>query len=138
MKRVFADAAYWIAVINPLDNLHTKAKEASKRLGQVRIYTSEMVLTEVLNSLGGKGLTIRQKTVKMVESIINSANVEVMPQTSTLYRSALEFYKSRPDKDWGLTDCSSFIIMKEKSLVEALTSDHHFQQAGYQTLLAND
>ncbi len=41
----------------------------------------------------------------------------------------------RLDKDWSLTDCISFAVMQERSLTEALTSDHHFEQAGFTALL---
>jgi predicted nucleic acid-binding protein len=44
-------------------------------------------------------------------------------------------YRGRPDKEWSLTDCISFVVMGERSLTEALTSDHHFEQAGFTALL---
>jgi len=47
----------------------------------------------------------------------------------------LTFYKQRPDKEWGLTDYVSFVVMQEKSLFDALTHDIHFQQAGFRALL---
>jgi predicted nucleic acid-binding protein len=55
MRRVFADAGYWIALLNPKDGLHAKARQVSIALGQVRIVTSEMVLAEVLNAFASKG-----------------------------------------------------------------------------------
>jgi uncharacterized protein len=42
---------------------------------------------------------------------------------------------SRRDKEWSLTDCISFVVMKERGLTEALTADHHFEQAGFKALL---
>lgn len=54
MRRVFADAGYWIALLNARDGLHAKALEVSATLGRSRIVTSEMVLTEVLNRSPGK------------------------------------------------------------------------------------
>jgi predicted nucleic acid-binding protein len=41
----------------------------------------------------------------------------------------------RPDKWWSLTDCISFIVMQQEGLTEALTTDHHFEQAGFKILL---
>ena len=92
-----------------------------------------MVLTEVLNSLGGKGEAIGKTAAKMVERILTNVNVEVLPQTSALFREALALYCERQEKDWGLTDCSSIIIMNDKGLI--LTPDHHFAEAGFKTLL---
>ena len=43
----------------------------------------------------------------------------------------LGLYESRPDKEWSLTDCISFVVMKKEGIVEALTEDRHFEQAGF-------
>ena len=58
-----------------------------------------------------------------------------MPQTTLLFQAALSLYLKRPDQRWGLTDCASMVIMRQRGIVEALTSDHHFRQAGFATLL---
>ena len=50
MKTVFADAGYWIAILNPADALRVKAATLSNALNPFQIVTSEMVFTEVLNS----------------------------------------------------------------------------------------
>jgi predicted nucleic acid-binding protein len=57
-------------------------------------------------------------------------NVEIVPLSEPLYARALQLYRERPDKDWGLTDCVSFIVMQDRGITEALTPDEHFQQAG--------
>ncbi|EKE25438.1 MAG: hypothetical protein ACD_5C00161G0004, partial [uncultured bacterium] len=44
-------------------------------------------------------------------------------------------YKRMADKDWSLTDCASFEIMKARGITEALAHDHHFEQAGFTALL---
>ena len=54
--------------------------------------------------------------------------------TRTL-RKGWELYSSRLDKDWGIIDCISFVLMEERNLIEALTGDHHFEQAGFKVLL---
>ena len=64
-----------------------------------------------------------------------SPSVEIIPASSHLFNAALELYRSRPDKDWGLTDCASFVAMGERGLSEALTTDEHFRQAGFRALL---
>lgn len=40
-----------------------------------------------------------------------------------------------PDKDWSLTDCIFFVVMRQLGLTDALTADRHFQQAGFKALL---
>ena len=135
MKRVFADACYWIALLNPKDRLHETAKRVSRGLGPCRIVTSEMVLVEFLNSLGGYGHEQRGVAAQTVKRLKNDPNVEVVPQTSLQFMSTVERYASRLDKEWGATDCASFLLMEEKTMSEALTVDRHFKQAGFTILM---
>ena len=135
MKVVFADTGYWVAVLNPKDQLHERAKEVSKGLGQVRILTSEMVLNELLAALSKP--PSRDATIRGVEGILANPNVEVVPQTSIQFREAFAMYKSRTDKEWSLTDCASFVLMKARGVAEALAHDNHFKQAGFKALLGD-
>ena len=135
MKNAFADADYWIALLNPLDRLHGKACSISPRLRGVRIITSEMVLVEVLAGLASKGHVLRQAAVKLVEQLRSNANVNIVPQTSIQFQEALKLYKDRQDKDWSLTDCASILVMQEEGISEALSYDKHFGQAGFTLLL---
>ena len=65
----------------------------------------------------------------------DSPLVDIVPASSRLFEAALRLFEDRPDKDWGLTDCSSFVVMAERGLANALTSDEHFRQAGFRVLL---
>jgi predicted nucleic acid-binding protein len=131
MRLLFADTGYWIALIAPRDSLHVKATLVSAQLAPFRIVTSEMVLAEVLNAFGDKGQLPRGAALAAVQAIVSDPSVDVVPQTRRLFQEALTLYGQRPDKGWSLTDCASFIIMKDRSITEALTPDHHFEQAGY-------
>ena len=135
MRRVFADSSYWVALLNPRDVLHDKAQAFSRQFALKQIVTSEMVLAELLNSCSDAGGQLRQIAAEAVESLRLSSEAKVVPQTSDLFERALERYRSRSDKDWGLTDCASFIIMEGEGLTAALTHDQHFIQAGFQALL---
>lgn len=134
MRTVFGDANYWIGLFNPNDELHDTAVRASKALGRARIVTSEMVLAEVLNGLG-KFPALRQRTAAAIDAIMSDPNTEVEPQSSLLFREALVLYRQHQDKEWGLTDCASFVIMRRRGLREALTFDHHFEQAQFVALM---
>ena len=57
------------------------------------------------------------------------------PGGAQLFSGGFELYGSRPDKGWSLTDCISFIVMKEQEINRALTADLHFVQAGFRALL---
>ena len=135
MNVVFADSSYWIALLSRHDQLHATAISISSELGNSRIVTSEMVLTEVLNAFSSRGGYLRQKAFEIVEKIMSNPNVVVSPQTNQLFIKALKRYKDRPDKQWSLTDCASMIIMDEYKINRALTHDEHFEQAGYEAML---
>jgi len=135
MKRVFADSGYWIALLNPRDALHAKATEISKELGRVRIVTSELVLTEVLNAFARRGSVLRDAVCLLVDQIQSNPNTEVVPMTSDAFRQAMKFYRSRSDQTWSLTDCTSFFTMQENGITEALSADEDFVQAGFRALL---
>ena len=134
MRRVFADTSYWIALVNPRDQLHAKAVSVTQKLSPVRILTSEMVLTEVLNSFSDGGV-LRRTVGGMVEKLRSNQDVIVVPQTSEQFESALRRYKQATDKSWSLTDCASFQAMEAEQIQAALTHDQHFAQAGFEALL---
>lgn len=135
MKSVYADADYWIALLHSREELHQKAARVSASLGPIRIVSSEMVLAEVLNALGSRGESIRGKAAESIEQLRQAPNVTIVPQTSAQFLEALAFYQGHKDKEWSLTDCASFLVMRESALTEALTRDHHFEQAGFTALL---
>lgn len=135
MKRLFADTVYWIALTNSFDQYHAKAVEVSSALGNCRLFTTEAVLTEFLNALADKGPLVRAAAVEMVGVIMKNSQVTVIPQSRRTFSRSLAFYKARPDKGYSLTDCGSMLLMRERHLSEALTTDRHFEQEGFVALL---
>lgn len=138
MSAGFADTGYWIALANPHDSLHSRAKEATRRMSGSRIVTSEMVLAEFLNDFAHRGEFLRKAAARFVERARADRNVTIVAQTSRQFRHALVMYASRADKAWSLTDCASFLIMKHYSIREALAHDRHFEQAGFKALLRTE
>ena len=132
MREVFADTGYWVALINPKENLHQRAHAVSKELGSRRIVTSDMVLAEVLTFCRVPPF-LRKIAVAAVYDIIET--VEVILQTRRLFQQAFELYAERGDKPWSFADCASFVIMDKRQITEALTHDEHFEQAGLVALL---
>ena len=135
MRVVFADTGYWVALLNPHDELHDKATELSKSLNPVHIVTSEMVLTEVLNDFSKRGDYLRKVATELIDNIHKNPNITLISQTSQQFQQGLELYKNRLDKNWSLTDCVSFKIMEQMGIYEALAYDKHFEQAGFRALL---
>ncbi len=137
MRFVFADTGYWVALLNPQDDLHPKATHLSKSLQPVHIVTSEVVLTEVLNDFSKRGEFFRNLAIRLIDSLRAHANTTIIPQSSQQFDEALRLYSQRPDKEWSQTDCASFNIMGENGMTEALAYDKHFAQAGFVALMRN-
>lgn len=133
MSAVFADTVYFVCVVNPRESLHARAMEfASTYRGA--LVTTEYVLTEVANFLcRGAG---RKVLLDLVQDLRADPYSTIVPGDPTLWNRGLELFASRPDKEWSLTDCISFVVMHERGLTDALTADRHFEQAGFKTLLA--
>ena len=135
MGEVFADTGYWIAIVNPRDGLHQRAQNVARQLGSHRIVTSEMVLAEFLNHMSQLGQRDRRFAVETVRGLRANSAVEILPQTSSQFRAAIERYEGRLDQHWSLTDCASFLIMEDRDIREALAHDVNFVQAGFTALL---
>jgi hypothetical protein len=132
-SRLFLDTAFVLALLDRRDDLHQAAKELLPLLHRAQeVWTTEAVLIEIGNALARSN---RQGATRFIESCYSTANVRVAPMDGDLMRRAYDLYSARPDKTWGLTDCVSFIVMGENRLTEALTSDEHFEQAGFRRLL---
>ena len=136
--KVFTDTGFWIAFLNPRDSLHEMARKLESSRQFTRIVTTEMVLTEFLNDLGSRGMSLRVAASQIVHELRLYAGVEIIPQTNTQFWSAASFYRERADKAWSLTDCASFLVMRDLGIQEALTYDRHFEQMGFRALLRGE
>jgi predicted nucleic acid-binding protein len=135
---VFLDTAYAIALASTTDELHLQALALADELeaGGTRLVTTWAVLLEIGNALSK--IPYRHAAVRLLFSLQSDANVEIVPLAGPLIEQAMKLYSERPDKEWGLTDCSSFVVMEERGIRDALTADEHFQQAGFRALLRED
>ena len=132
MSQAFADTFYFIAFLNPLDKHHEQARRLSRQLRR-RIVTTAWVMTEVADALcDPPNRPLAGQLRKLVEA---SPFIRVWPPTEELFHAGFDLFEARPDKEWSLTDCISFVVMERERITEALTGDHHFQQAGFTTLL---
>jgi predicted nucleic acid-binding protein len=135
MTEAFLDSAYAIALSASSDQYHELAEILAGQLEEegTRLITSRAVIVEIGNALAK--LRYRKAAIELLDSLEEDPNVEIIPITEELYQRAFQLYKDRPDKEWGLTDCISFVIMTDRGMTEALTTDEHFQQAGFKALL---
>ena len=137
MNEVFADAGYWIALLNPKDDKHESAQRATKKLGERKIVTTEMVLVEVFAHVSKEGAFARNGAVEMLDGIRNNPNVEIVPQTHEQFEAAARRYAECSDQRWSLTDCASFLEMEKRAIFEALAHDRDFERAGFVALMRN-
>ncbi|MBN2578499.1 MAG: type II toxin-antitoxin system VapC family toxin [Pirellulales bacterium] len=132
---VFLDTAYAIAISSPKDEFHEKALVLADQLVKqdARLVTTRAVMVEIGNSLAKQ--KYRKAAVELLQSLENDPKVEIFPVTEELYQQGFNLYRQREDKEWGLTDCISFVVMKDLGLSEALTPDEDFTQAGFWAIL---
>ena len=136
-SEVFLDTAYAIALSVESDEHHERAEELAEQLEAeaTRLITTRAVLLEIGNALSKK--RYRKAAVELLDALEQDPQVEIVPLSEELYEQALELFRNRPDKEWGLVDCVSFVVMKERGLTEALTTDEHCEQAGFRALLSD-
>lgn len=132
---LFLDTAYIYALFNSRDQWHERALLLQRKIvaEDRSLITTEFVLVEIANGLSS--LKFRQDAANIIHSLQGNTFVKIVPASSELFQNALELYERRQDKSWGLTDCASFVVMRENNITEALTTDEHFRQAGFKALL---
>ena len=132
MRAVFADAAYFIALLNPADNFHARAVELARR-PPGPLVTTYWILAEVGDAFSQPGH--RAKCARLLDLLASTPDIEVLPPSIEQFSAGATLHGSRPDKRWSLTDCITFSVMNDPSLADALTTDYHFEQAGFRVLM---
>jgi predicted nucleic acid-binding protein len=132
-ERLFLDTVFVQALLNRRDQYHPAAVSFLPRMRDAaEVWTTEAILVEIGNALGALD---RRAAYRFIEQCYRTTNIHVVSVDTALLRRALQLYVDRKDKEWGLTDCISFVVMQEHELTDAITNDRHFTQAGYQAVL---
>ena len=131
-KPIFLDTSYVLALINTKDAFHIIAGNLADEITNP-VVTTEAILTEIGNAFAK--VQWRSLAIDTIKDLRDDPKIEIVPVSSDLFSKAFRLYETRIDKEWGLTDCISFIVMQEHKLTEALTTDRHFEQAGFKALL---
>ena len=132
-ERLFIDTAYVQALLNKKDNYHNQAQAVYPRLAKVReLWTTEAILVEIGNALSSINRVV---ATGFINICYNLPNMTVVAVDTSLLKRSIQLYENRHDKEWGLTDCISFVVMQEQGLFDALTMDHHFKQAGFHPIM---
>lgn len=132
MNTVFADTYYFLALLSSQDAGHAAAVDFNRGFRGL-IVTSDWIVLEVADAFASRK---KRGNVGRLSSVIQRSNAyNVVRANSFDFERGLRLYQERPDQDWSLTDCLSFIIMQELGITDAITTDRHFAQAGFNLLL---
>lgn len=128
---VFLDTFALIAWANSRDAAHPAVKSYLNAYSG-SIVTTQWVLLEFADALSQS--KVKPIAIEVVKRIHRLPMFQVISFDETVYEAGFHLYVSRADKDWSLTDCISFAVMSQRGLTDALTADHHFEQAGFRAL----
>ena len=134
MRRVFADTLYWGAVLHPMDQYRAQAIRVREALGDIRLVTTDEVLTELLDGWLSAATPARG-AARAIRTIMSDRRVTVHPQSRASFLAGLRLYEQRNDKGYSLVDCISMTTMRRLRISEILTNDHHFAQEGFEIIL---
>lgn len=132
---IFLDTSFSIATAIVKDEFHERAIHLAKKIEaeDTQIITTQAIILEIGNALSKS--KYRQSAVGIIQRLESDSNVSIISLTDELYAAAFELFSNRTDKEWGLVDCVSFVVMRERKITAALTADEHFVQAGFRALL---
>jgi len=132
MKTLFADTFFFLALLNANDEAHERARAACAQPGQ-RLVTTAWIINEVADGLAR--VPNRTGVIEFLNALKDDPEMEIIVPSRELLEAGINLYSRHADKEWTLTDCVSFVAMKEERISEALTGDPHFEQAGFKALL---
>jgi predicted nucleic acid-binding protein len=137
MLEVFADTAGWANFFVRTEPFHLQAKNLMQQwhANGAKIVTTNYVLLELIALLNSPLRLLRVEQIRTIETIKNSSWVEIFHINPSIDELAWELLRTREDKRWSLVDCSSFEVMRQRKITQAFTSDHHFEQAGFLSML---
>ena len=137
MSKLFIDTSVWASLFIPTEHYHAQAVNYFRQAQQTqqRLISTNYIITELVALLGSRQRTSRPKLFQYIDSIKLAPYVDLIHIDASTDAVAWELCKSRPDKAWSLVDCTSFVLMQQLNIQEALTTDWHFEQAGFVRLL---
>ena len=130
--KAFGDTFFFLAFLSPSDKWHDAAVALMDHYAG-QLVTTEYVLVELANAMADP--RDRLACGDFIEALRSDHDVQIAASAPALFEQGLNLFRARFDKRWSLTDCISFVVMEQESLREALTGDHHFEQAGFVALL---
>ncbi len=137
MPALFVDTSGWGSLVDPTQPFHALAANLYRVARQQlsKVVTTNYIITELVALLTSPLQIPRPKVVAFINALKTSPFLEVVHVDLVLDGEAWQLLESRQDKQWSLVDCASFVLMQRRGILETLTTDHHFEQAGFVRLL---
>lgn len=137
MSKLFVDTSGWGNLVDRSQPFHSLAATLYRLARQQnhKIITTNYIMAELVALLTSPLRLTRPQVITFVESLRQSPYIEILHIDAETDTKAWQLLSSREDKNWSLVDCSSFVVMQQRNITEALTNDYHFEQAGFVRLL---
>jgi predicted nucleic acid-binding protein len=134
-REVFVDTSGLYALVDRKDAHHATARAVVERLLRAgrRLVATDYVLAETVNLANARSGT--RVAIRVLDLIEQSAGIRIEWIGASRFDITKVFFRKHADHSYSFTDCTSFVLMRELKLSQALTTDHHFSQAGFETLL---
>lgn len=136
-SNLFVDTSGWASLFVNTQPYHSQADQCFRLAVQQQksVVTTNYVIGELVALLGSPIRIPRPRIFEVVDAVKTVHYVQIIYIEEATDTLAWELCKGRPDKAWSLVDCTSFVLMQQLSIQEALTTDQHFEQAGFIRLL---
>lgn len=137
MRVVFLDSSFFIAIVDPRDAMHTRAKDLLEALlnERVRFLTVDIVVYEILAFFSRSGGALRSAAAGVSREILTESTLDCIRVDPVLLSRAIDRYESRSDKTFSLTDCVAMLVCEDLGISDVFTSDADFERAGFVRLL---
>jgi uncharacterized protein len=132
---VLLDTSGFFALMNVSDPAHGRAKNwLGAQQGRVRPVTTEWIVGETCTLLVARKCP--HLVARFLDYLEQSTALLVLNPDEALLVAAKEFIRRQAEQGYSFVDCLSFCVMRERRILQALTTDEHFRKAGFSPLLA--
>ena len=137
MNEIFADTSGWGHLFDATQARHLAAANIYHEARQQKrmFVTTNYILTELVALMLTPLHLPHQTIVACIDGLKASSSLRIVQIDANIDAQAWRLFKERPDKAWSLVDCASFVVMRQLGIADALTTDRHFEQAGFVQLL---
>jgi predicted nucleic acid-binding protein len=134
-REIFIDTSGLYALVNRKDSHHAAARTVVERLIRAgrRFVASDYIVAESVNLANARGGA--PVAVRVLDLIEQSTAIRLEWIAANRFDATKTFFRKHADHAYSFTDCTSFVLMRELKISQALTTDRHFAEAGFDVLM---